>query len=285
MQNLWFTVSSNCNQTTLQLWSVSPKVTFLHHFLSISCTMNYSNLVPAAPNQVKFCLQSHQGAKWDSTPAGPLTRPRPSASYLITGGSHAAAESTNTKLNPAQDTFRIQMWTKTTWFIFPWALLPHSMITPLVPLSSLCLLTVSAGSLRFPGTDGVLAVFFFFFFWSLLQSLRLKRVRNTWTRTQHQQRNTKTERKERWIECHGSKVLTLSLFSSFHMTFTAENRNKIILLIKSVPKQVLCFCWNFYQIKISLQIYDSLYNQLNTDMGLKTEPPYQTVNLQLDNSL
>lgn len=69
------------------------------------------------------------------------------------------------------------------------------------------------------------------------------------------------------------------------MTFTAENRNKIILLIKSVPKQVLCFCWNFYQIKISLQIYDSLYNQLNTDMGLKTKPPYQTVNLQLDNSL
>lgn len=133
MQNLWFTVSSNCNQTTLQLWSVSPKETFLHHFLSISCTMNYSNLVPVAPNQVKFCLQSHQGAKWDSTPAGPLTRPRPSASYLITGGSHAAAESTNTKLNPAQDTFRIQMWTKTTWFIFPWALLPHSMITPLVP--------------------------------------------------------------------------------------------------------------------------------------------------------
>lgn len=95
--------------------------------------MNYSNLVPVAPNQVKFCLQSHQGAKWDSTPAGPLTRPRPSASYLITGGSHGAAESTNTKLNPAQDTFRIQMWTKTTWFIFPWALLPHSMITPLVP--------------------------------------------------------------------------------------------------------------------------------------------------------
>lgn len=167
---LIYTVSSNCNLTTLELWSVSPKVTFLHHFLSISCTMNYSNLVPAAPNQVKFCLQSHQGAKWDSTPAGPLTRPRPSASYLITGGSHGAAESTNTKLNPAQDTFRIQMWTKTTWFIFPWALLPHSMITPLVPLSSLCLLTVSAGSLRFPGTDGVLAVFFFLFSSSISSS-------------------------------------------------------------------------------------------------------------------
>lgn len=86
------------------------------------------------------------------------------------------------------------------------------------PAGSPCPLSVSSLSLQDPsGSQALTGSSPSFFSCSRLQSLRLNRVRNTWTRTQHQQRNTKTERKERWIECHGSKVFTLSLYNSFHI--------------------------------------------------------------------
>lgn len=76
------------------------------------------------------------------------------------------------------------------------------------PNGSPCTL-VSPGSVRFPGTDGILLDFFCS---SRPLSVLLKRVRNTRSRIQHEQRKTRTE--GRWID-FGVLCLLINVYITF----------------------------------------------------------------------
>lgn len=103
-----------------------------------------------------------------------------------------------------KDSLGIWMRTKTARFYVPWGV----SLTLLSPQRFPCTL-VSPGSVRFPSTDGIL---FDFFCSSRPLSVLLKRVRNTRSRIQHEQRKTRTE--GRWID-FGVLCLHINVYITF----------------------------------------------------------------------